>query len=43
MESPVDMTIFVTEDNHVVEKSIHILVQEIWLSNFYDSKVNEIN
>ena len=43
MESQVDINIFVTKDNHFVEKFINILVQEIWLSNFYDSKVNEIN
>jgi len=43
MESQVDISISVTEDNHVVEKVIHILVQEIWVSNLYDGKVNEIN
>ena len=43
MESPVDINIFVNEDNHVVEKIIDILVQEIWVSNLYDGKVNEIN
>ena len=43
MESRVDINIFVTEDNHVVQKFIHILVQEIWVSNLYDGKVDEIN
>ena len=43
MESQVDINTFVTKVNHFVEKFIHILVQEIWVSNLYDGKVNEIN
>ena len=43
MQSQVDINIFVTEANHVVEKFIHILVQEICVSNLYDGKVDEIN
>ena len=43
MESQVDINIFVTKDNHFVEKFIHIFVQEIEVSNLYDGKVDEIH
>ncbi len=43
MASQIDINIFMTEDNHVIEKFIHMGIQEIWVSYICDDKVNEIN